>query len=187
MKIINLLPQQEKERLRLEKRKRLINILEVIALISFGCMVLVLLSVKFYILGDAVLQKTILAEAQKKYQTADFIKTRDEIKNYNNKFQILRSFYNNEVYFSSILSELSLVERPDGIYLTNIYLSWKDPNTVEGNVSGFSSTRDSLLSYKAKLEENPNIKKVSFSQKSWVKSKDIDFYFTFEIAKNGGN
>lgn len=185
--MINLLPQQEKDRLKFEQMKRLVNILEAIALISFGCLALVLLSVKFYILSDAISQKVVLEEAQKKYQTADFIKTRDEIKDYNNKFQTLKNFYNNEVYFSSVLSGLSTIERPDGVYLTNIYLSWKDSNTVEGNVSGFSSTRDNLLSYKTKLEENSNIKKVSFSQKSWVKSKDIDFYFTFEITKNGGN
>jgi len=68
----NILPPKEKEYLRLEQAKKIVIILGFAAIVSLICLLLILLSIKYYILSAAGSQKFILQESEKMYQASDF-------------------------------------------------------------------------------------------------------------------
>jgi len=183
--MINLLPTKEKEELILERNKKLAIILGSALLIALVCLILVLLSVKFYILGQAVSQKFTLEQAENKYQTPDFLIYKGLLEDYNKNFAQLRSFYKNKIQFSAVLENILEVERPEGVYFTDLSLARsEDSNKVEAKLSGISDTRDNLLLFKKNIEESKVIKNQSFSSESWINSKDVNFYLTFEVNGN---
>ena len=58
--MINLLPPEEKGKLFLKKSEKLIAVLEITILVSLVCLILILSSIKLYIVAEANYQKNIL-------------------------------------------------------------------------------------------------------------------------------
>lgn len=184
--MINLLPPEEKEKLLLEQIKKLIIILGSAALIILVCLILILSSIKFYILAEVNSQKIILEQAEKKYQTPDLSTVENLVQKYNKTLLQLKSFYKEETYFSKALKTISEIQRPEGVYLTNLSLNRKEnPAKIEVTVSGISDTRENLLLFKKNVEEEEKIKNSYFSPQSWISPKDVNFSLTFEIFNNG--
>jgi len=184
--MINLLPPKEKEILLLEHNKKLVSVLGWMVLIILICLLLVLLSVKYYILSESVFQKATLQEAEKKYQTINFTDTKNAIKGYNEKLSLIRDFYKDDFYFSDALKIISDMQRPKGVYLTNLFLSKNEKDgSIKANIAGFSDTRENLITLKDSIEGVKEIRNPSFSQASWIKQNDITFSLTFDIIKNG--
>ncbi len=191
--MINLLPPKEKEELISQQKKKLAIILWSAFLIAIICLILVLLSVKFYILGKSISQKFILEQVQDRHQTSDFLTYKDLLQNYNKKLIQLRSFYEKETEFSSALKNILEVKRPEGVYFTELFLNKKEDNgKIEAKIYGTSDTRENLLIFKKNFEERPGvppgsypeIKNYNFSPESWIYPKSISFYLTFEINGN---
>jgi len=186
LKMINLLPPIEKEELMIEQRKRLTIILGSFFLIVLVCFFLVLLSVDFYILGEAASQKIILEDAQKRYKTPDFINAEDIVKKYNKDLSLLKSFYEQDLGISQTLKNIADIERPEGLYFTNLFLN-RDAagGLIKVNISGFSKNRELLLAFRKNLENAPAmIKNPYFSPESWIKAENINFSLSLEIVKN---
>lgn len=179
--MINLLPPEEKIKLLLEKRKKLIIILGMIVLIPLFCLILILLSVKFYILGEVDSKKIILEQAEKEYQTPAFLTFKDIIQKNNKILVELESFYKKETYFSKALKIISNITRPKNLYLTNMSLDKNENYKIKVAASGFSKTREDLLIFQKNINEIKEIKNVNFSPESWFNSQDVRFYLTFEI------
>lgn len=187
--MINLLPIKEREELILAQNKKIAIILGFAILIISICLILILLSIKFYILGESVSQKFILEQAENKYQTSDFLTYKGLLQGYNKNFIQLKSFYKDKVQFNAALKNILEVERPEGVYFTDLFLTRsEDTNKIEAKLFGISNTRDNLLLFKKNLEERPKgypeIKNPNFSSESWINSKDISFYLTFEANGN---
>jgi len=186
--MINLLPSEEKQKLLLEKKKKLIIIFGIVFLVGLICLILILLSIKFYILADTDYQKSILAQEQKSYQTTDFVNLNNTVKKYNIILAQLDSFYKKEIYFNQALDVITSVKTPKGLYLKNFSLNRNANGTIQASVSGVSDTRENLLIFKKNIEEGsegyPNIKNPSFSNESWISPKNVKFSVTFEIGQN---
>ena len=167
----------------LEKSKKLAIIIGSMILISLCCLVLVLISLKFYILKEVFYQKTILSNIEKQYQTPDSMQVKGILQKYNKTFASIDNFYKTEIYFSDILKIILEVQRPQDLYFTNIVMekSKDKENRVKVGISGVSNTRDDLLVFKDNINGNKKIENVYFPPDSWIKQKDINFSLTFEI------
>ncbi|MBI2054268.1 MAG: hypothetical protein HYT36_02960 [Candidatus Staskawiczbacteria bacterium] len=181
----NLLPEEEKKELLLKNKEKLIIILGTIVLVSLICLILILFSVKYYVMTGLIYQKSLLEQAEKNYKTQQFINFKDAILKYNGILVKIRLFYNEEIYFSETLKILSDIARPDGVYLTDIYLNRDDENKkIKMVAAGISDSRENLLVFKKNVEENKEIKNPYFSPESWTDSKDVKFHLNFELYKN---
>jgi len=183
--MINLLPPKEKQELLFQNTQKLVVVLGSVVLISLVSLILVLASVKFYILSEINYQKLILNSTEKKYQTPDFLSSKDLIKKYNEALAKASSFYKKEVRASGAVHALAGIPRPSGVYLTNINIEKnKETNKLKASISGFADTRENLMLFKEGVEENNRIKNVDFPPNNWIKPRDLTFYFTFEYDGN---
>lgn len=182
--MINLLPPEEKEKLFLKSREKLSTILGITALVFLICLILVLLSIKFYILADTDYQKTILQQTKQAYQTPEVTNLNNTIKKYNGILSQLNSFYGAELYFSRSLETITGVAAPDGLYLANFSLVRDEGGGIRVAVSGTSSTRDDLLIFKKNVEDNKSIASPYFSPESWINQQNTNFSLTFEFKGN---
>lgn len=182
--MINLLPPIEKQKLFSEKKQKLTIIFVVVFLVSLVCLILVLLSIKFYIMAETDLQKNILEQNKKENQTSEIVSLNSIIQKYNGIFTQLSSFYEKEIYFNKVLDVITNISTPSDVYLTDFSLNRDKKGIVNVNISGISGTRDNLLLYKKSIEENTKIKNPSFSAESWVSPKDVAFSLIFTIDQN---
>ncbi|MBI1866251.1 MAG: hypothetical protein HY005_00480 [Candidatus Staskawiczbacteria bacterium] len=180
--MINLLPPKEKEKLSLERNKKLTIILGYIIIIPLVYLALVLFSLKFYILGQMSYQKSVLGSVEAKYETSDFLSYGSIVKKYNEGLIKADTFYKKEVYFSNVIKTILDIQRPDGLFFNDVSINVDEKdNKIKVNISGQSDTRDNLLIFKDNIESNNKIKDVYFPPNSWIKSADINFYVTFEF------
>lgn len=180
----NLLPPEEKKELFLKNKQTLVLILGTAVLISLLCLILVLFSVKFYILAELISQKHLLAQAEKNYKTAQFTNFKNAVLKYNNILVKINAFYRDEIYFSEILEVISNISRPEGVYLTDIYLNRDEENKrIKAIAAGVSDLRENLLIFKKNVEENKEIENPYFSPESWTNSENVKFHLNFELSK----
>lgn len=180
--MINLLPPSEQKELLVRKNEKLAIVLGSTFSISMVCLILVLFSLRFYILGEVVSQSIILDNIQKKYQTPNFLSLKGFIQKYNSALIKVDSFYKKEIYFSDALKTISNIQKPKGLYLTNVSVSKiKEDNKMVVAISGVSDTRNNLLIFKNNLEDEKKIKNIHFPPDYWTKPVDVNFNLTFEI------
>ena len=180
--MINLLPQKEKDELLLKRIKNLVLVLGSIVVIALICLIFVLLSIKFYILTEVDSQKFLLQDTQKKYESPDVVNLKNAIQKYNNSLPIIASFYQNEIYLSDVLSGISEIQKPAGLYFTNISLDNQQAKSVKVSISGTSATRESLITFQKSLENQPKIKNILFSPESWINPVKVNFNLTLEYG-----
>lgn len=166
--MINLLPDSEKkELLKIEKRKIQIIILFLMNFFLI-CFLLVFLFLNIYFASEIKSKEILIKELSNLQEPLEIkektIKINEEIININN-------FYRDKIYYTSALNEIFNL-MPEGSYLNN--LSFIN-NKV--SLSGFALTRDDLLLFKDRLEEN--FKEVNFPPSDWVKKESINFSVTF--------
>lgn len=188
--MINLLPLKEKNELLAQDRKKMVVILGIILVVPLICFGLILLSLRFYILGEINLANIVFEQAKKQYQTADFLHFKDVIKENNKTVTSLQAFYKNQTYMSALLAMVSQIPHPESLYFTSLSLQ-KDtvapvanqPKKVKVIMSGFSKSRDDLLLFQKNIQSIPTIEKVYFTPESWINPVDLKFNLTFEISK----
>jgi hypothetical protein len=181
--MINLLPQKEKDELFLKKAKNLAIVLGSIVIITLVCLIFVLLSVKFYVLTEVNGQSFILQDTQKNYESPDVVTVKNSIQKYNNSLPTVLSFYQSDKYLSNILAAISEIEKPNGLYFTNIFLdSQAIGGNVKVNISGTSDTRESLIAFQKNLEKQNAINNISFSPESWINPVKANFNLNFDYG-----
>lgn len=179
--MINLLPPEEKAKLIFEKKKKLTLILGVSVIIPLLCFILILLSIRFYILGEINAQETNLEQARKEYQTDEFLNFKD-IMGKNDKIMTkLEKLYKQDMPLSEVLTMVSAISRPPNLYLTNVVVAITKEQKIKVTVSGFAPTREDLLTFQKNINENKRIQNGWFSPESWVNPKDVKFNATFEV------
>ncbi|MDO8529896.1 MAG: hypothetical protein Q7S10_00575 [bacterium] len=179
--MINLLPPKEKQALVSQQNKKLVIVMGNVVLISLCSLALVLLSVKFYILGELTYHKFILSATEKKYETPDFLFFKGLIQDYNISLTRMHNFYKNEMPVSDVIKAILEVPKPEGLHLTDIKIEkGAKGNKITATISGISDNRDSLALFKSGIESNIHMKNVYFPPNNWIKPSDLPFYLTFE-------
>ena len=173
--MINLLSTIEKEKLLLEKNKRIVIILWFLLLFFLICLILILFSIKIYIQAQVKSQQYLLTEVKKEKNQSEIENLKEEINSINSSLTKLNSFYQNGIYLSDILEKVSKT-LPEELYLTNLSLIFPSVS-----LSGFAPTTETLFEFKENLEQEPGFKEVSFPPANWVDLTDIDFFVTFII------
>lgn len=179
----NLLPPEEKKSLKLEQTKNLVIVFGVSIIISLICLILILLSIKFYILSQISSQKFVLDYEGQEYKSSDFSEYKQIIEKYNGILPGLLSFYKKEIFFTNILDVVLEVPRPEGLVFDKIYIERLDtPGKIKAVIFGFSDTRENLLLFQKNVNQEHKLKNVSFSTESWINPINTNFSFTFEYG-----
>ena len=145
-------------------------------------LILVLFSVKFYVLTQAEYQEEILTSVKNNYQTPDFLFFKDVIQKQNLSLKIADAFYKKESYVSDILKIISEINRPAGIRVHDITVSRQAQSGIMlVTMSATSDTRDNLVAFKNVIEKDKRIKNLYFPPNNWIKSSDVSFNMTFEV------
>jgi hypothetical protein len=182
--MINLLPFEEKNRLILQKKEKMSIVIGLAVLISLICMILILLSIKFYIMSEADYQKSLLLQAEQQNQNKDGEILSGLTRLYNANLAQLASFYKKEIYFSSAVEIITNVEKPDGVKMLNFSIDRLPSGKIQMSVAGASDTRDNLLIFKQNIENEKKISDPKFSAESWISPKNANFSLTFQINEN---
>jgi hypothetical protein len=182
--MINLLPPKEKEALGLEIKKNLLITLAGEVLVFLICLILVLFSLKFYVLGEADSKGIFLEQYKKTYQTEDSLAVKRTIQNYNAELQQTSSFLSKESYFGDAIKTIAGIQKPRGLRFTGLALSRADGGGISVSVSGQAASREDLLAFKGSIENEKKIASIYFSPESWIKAVNADFSLNFKFLKN---
>ena len=181
--MINLLPPKEKQELSLRANKNLTIVIGSVILISLLSLVLVLFSVKFYILSELTQHEYILYETEKAYQTPEFLALKEAIEKSNKNISTVQNFYKNQLSFANALKNISSILLPEGLYLTSIHTEpMQTAKSVKVTIAGVSNNRDSLINFQEALETNTKIKNLYLPAENWIKPANFNFFITFEYA-----
>lgn len=186
--MINLLPPLEKKALAAAQYKKMVVVLGISGLVAITCMALILLSLNFYLLGDAAAQKSALEELEKKYQTPSFIASKSLIEKYNALLARGSLFYSREAYASRILAFVASLQKPSGISMVDIAIKKDQERKVfKVTLLGKSATRQALQSFKDAIDGLANqpsalIANVDFPTENWIKPTNSAFRITFDYA-----
>jgi len=191
--MINLLPPNEKQELKLQEVQIKISVVFAYFLCCLAFLILVFFLLDYYIVlktvefDSAVLAKTKELES---YEFQDFKETTTKV---NQKLAMIQLFQQDEILISPFFEEIvSLAEQ--GISFTSVTLTkgtrlvqTEDPDKVikevyaAVNLVGIAETREVLYSFKKILENQKHFSEVYFSPDSWTKSKNADFSVNFDI------
>ena len=184
--MINLLPPQEKQKLKAERKKRMTIILWFLVMFSVGLLVLLLFSVKVYLKTQIIAGQDVLANSQGSEESGiDLL--RERVKKANDAITNLRGFYQDKIYFSEINQRVAEL-LPSDAYLTifsvGAFTREEDKKVESGykfSLSGYAPARETLFAFKNNLEKENRFQNVYFPPVNWVKPTDVEFFVTFEI------
>ncbi len=182
--MINLLPPKEKEGFILEIRKNLFITLGGIVLICLISLILILLSLEFYISGEVNSLKIIFDQQEKRYQTPDFLMFKGIIQGYNADLLKIRSFLDKEIYFNDALKNILEIQRPQGLYFTTLSLNRDDSGKIKVIILGFSNSRENIMIFRENLKKSDKIGNLYFSPDSWIKATNSNFSISFDFLPN---
>ena len=179
--MINLLPPAERESLIKEARLRLFFVWGIFVLFFLTTLSLVLFSVNVYLAGETASYKILVDYEQQKSATSEAQNTEEEISKINEKLAALSTFYQGQPGITELFQKISEII-PEAVYLNSLSL---DPIKGDGfrvSLTGYSGTREVLLSFKKSLESDPIFKGIYFPPSNWVKPIDINFSTSFEMT-----
>jgi Tfp pilus assembly protein PilN len=182
--MINLLPPAEKEILTQEETWKLTVILGILVLVFLVSFSLILFSIKTYLAGEVEVQEIFIDQRTKELQNPQMESLQKNLINFNQTLIQLESFYRGQFKVTEILEKISRI-LPSETYLTNLSISLqsdkKGKRQVNCNLSGFASTRETLLKFKENLEKEEIFEEIYFPPANWVKPSDINFTVNFKI------
>jgi len=182
--MINLLSPQEKKNLKEEKKLKLVLVLGISFLAFLVSLSLILFAIRIIIFSQVEIQRSFLEQEERELQNPQIKELQEIMDDSNKKISKLKSFYQQQFDFTSILEEISKTLPPE-IYLTNISLNYQTEKDgkkfLTCNLSGFSPTREILLQFKKNLENEATFKEVYFPPSNWMASTDINFSTNFKI------
>jgi len=180
--MINLLPKEQKLEILTLRKLVLLSIWEILAICFFISLALIFLLVKVFIESEIKVNEIFLNEKEK--EVALNRPLEEKIENFNLFLSQIYSFYQNQIIFSEVLDKV-FQKIPEGIYLTNFNISLKKEKERQLDIalSGFSPTRELLLSLKENLEREKDFLNIVFPIETWAKKENIYFTTTFTIIK----
>lgn len=180
---LNLLPENYKSELNLEKTRRFV----IFIFTSLGFMVVIftfLLFAEFVFLkieNQSWLERLENEKATEKGK--QILELEKNIKTTNEKISIVAKVQEDALSISSIIESLSVVIQPEA-HLNSLTINRDNKKT---NIAGFALTRDAVLSMEAALKGNEFMQPGTLisPKTNILKAEDIDFSFTFSIKTDG--
>lgn len=176
--MINLLPQQEKNKLLQQKKVKVVLILAILLFITSVFTGVLLFAVKIYGLGELQAQKFLITKESQSSENPQAKELEENVSRANAAFAKLNNFYQRQSDIAGFLEKISNLLPPD-VYLTNFSYQ-KDKSQVI--LRGESKTRDLLLQFKKSLEGEEKIKDLYSPISNLIKNTDIEFYFSFVLV-----
>jgi hypothetical protein len=184
-KMINLLPQEQKNELLNQSSLRLVFVLGALFLSFLLSFSLILILVKNYFLLSIQNEKILFEEKQKIVSLYE--NTEKEMIAANSLFADILSVYQEQYPLTETLHQIHQTF-PPGTYLENFSFIITEQKTDEGTETqaklaliGVCPNRDLLLELKDNLEKQTNFSKVYFSPNSWVEPTEPTFSVGFEL------
>jgi hypothetical protein len=178
--MINLLPPEEKERIKNEKKRKMAIIYWFLTFFFIIVLTMVLCSLQFYLQCRADYQKVVLSSQEKLLEKSGIENLKSQINESNKIFKNLSQFYKNKYFLTDAFYKIFDI-LPSEIHLNSVNLSVSDEN-LKLNISGFSPTREILFDFRKKVEE-AGLKNINFPASNWVKANDITFFISFDLVR----
>lgn len=187
--MINLLPENEKIALFVERSKVIATTCWILILFFLFLLLLMFLGINIYINSQIADQKISLNRANEESLRLGISDLPEKINSANKNLTSLSKFYDKKSDFSAVFEKISSV-LSGGISLTNISVEriegavgGSSKNKLKVSVSGFATTRSDLLNFKKNIEGNSVFSNSDFPSANWTKPTDINFTASFEIIK----
>ncbi len=175
--MINLLPEQYKKELIQEENWKLVLILVILFSFFLFCLSLLLFLIKFQQENEIQFQKNLLLFKEEEFSQIHNLEEKFNLTN--QKLSHLNAFYQKKFGLTQFLEQIYQII-PPGIYF-NSFSYQADDGLV--TLSGFAPTVELLLDFKNNLEEQKNLKEISFPSSIWIKLTDIDFSVSFKVIR----
>lgn len=165
--MINLLPPQEKLKLKKEKSLNIILNIGFLVFCLLLSLALILSSIFFYLRGKLVLEEEILETTRTELRGAREKNLEEEIEFYMAAAEEINKFEKGQTSLVDLFGKIREA-LPRGSRLSNFSY---DGESI--SLSGYCPRRSDLLSFKEELEKE--FAKVYFPSSNWVKAEDINF------------
>lgn len=177
--MINLLPEKEKQILLIEKKRRVILILNILIFLFLLSLSLVLIAINSYVGGQVRAEQTVVEQVKKDFESSVMSGFPQEIDSANQIFSSLNNFYRKKLELAEVFEKIYNL-LPENLYLRRFSYQ---RNTSQIIISGFAKTRDDLLKFQENLQNSPDIDDVSFPPSVWLESENINFDVSFALKK----
>lgn len=182
--MINLLPEIEKEKLKLEEQGKIILIISLLLVVFLLILASIILTINIYIKGEADSVRITARERVKFFEESGENALETEVKNYNKEISRILPFLQNRPSFFYVLNEIYEV-LPEGVSVKGLSIVPPDDKNSNYRVSvqGFSPARGDLLELRNNIEKSEKLLDLSCPAEYWMEPKDIIFSATFEVKK----
>ena len=177
MLILNLLPPQEKEMIRLSRINRLIIFYSGAIFVLLVIFIILLLVTLFFLtIQLKAIEKLVVLE-EKSAPSLAMRNLEKEITLINQKLKMIDKIQTDSIPYSIILEDLAKMI-PLGVQLFSFSF---DSQTKKANLIGYAPERDQVLALKESLEKFEKFNQVESPISNLLKARDIDFRFSFVI------
>lgn len=172
--MINLIPNEEKKRMRTEFYFRLIVMFFVVMGFSVFVSVIPLVPSYVFSITENKSAEARLLSQQKSTPLEPSEDTVFLIQNINQKIKTISDIRNKKVFVSQYIIDQLVQNKPSEIKINQItYTSSSGEYLV--SIRGVAPSRDGLLSFKQYLEKNPSFKEVDLPISNFIKGSNIQF------------
>jgi len=174
---INLLPEEEKEKIRNFRMAGIIIKAGSVALFS----VVIFLVFLWFCYGFVSFQKSDFEKNTQAFKKSEEFKqtqeSREILEKLSSSAALIKKNNKNSFHFFEVIKELNEII-PDGILLTNLEI---DKEKIL--IKGIAKSREELLNLKNSLEQSATFGKVDSPISNFVSSQNLEFQFSIENKK----
>lgn len=178
--MINLLPNEEKQKNIEEKKRRVLIVFWFYAFFFLCVFSIVLFFINNYVKTEIEIAQILLSSEEKGFEGQGIKGIQSQISEANRILAKVNSFYSKKPYFGDVISKLSEAI-PSGIYLNNISMVAEKEGGFKFSLAGLALAREALFQFKSNLEKDSYFMNIDFPTSNWVKPENINFFAGFEI------
>ena len=175
--MINLLPPQKKEEIKIENQLRIIILFGSRIIIALIILVLLAFSFNMYLKAQLSIRQALIQIEEKAIAPLEIEDIKKEIIEMNYLFSKINNFYKKQPNLTKILEQISFL-LPSGVHLVNFSYKEMDSQII---LNGWARDRKSFLEFKKSLERQENFINLYSPISNLVEPKDINFYLRFTI------
>lgn len=176
--MINLIPNEEKERMTKDFYLRFITMFFVMLSVSvLIASILILPAYFFSLIGKDVVDTKLKSQENEAISLPDK-NTLMVIKDLESKLNLIENDTKDKYIFSTKVINQIILKKISNIKITEISYQNDKQTGKKIGISGRASSREILLAFRRALEDDPAFSKVDLPISNFVKGSDIRFYLT---------
>jgi Tfp pilus assembly protein PilN len=177
MIILNLLPLEEKQEIKLNRINQMIFFYGSVLLAIMTVFVILLFCIELFLGAQLAVVKKMTASNEKNPAFSAVKKMQEEILTANQNLQAIDQIQSQQKYYSVILSDLARFT-PVGVEFSSFSF---DSATKKAVLDGHSATRDEFLTFQKALEGYSRFSQIDSPVSNLIKPADNDFRVGFSI------